>query len=88
MENLTVELPAVDADVNLRFPGGQEVIIRSRPSNADEGTAGSLDFCLPDGCAVSLWSGNKFAYGGVPELNKIVVELPGDDEWEWKEDDE
>lgn len=56
---LEIEVPKHDFDVVLRWPGGQEITIQARPSNADvNGYAGSFDIILPDDRAVSCHEGD------------------------------
>lgn len=56
-----IKMPKHDADVVLVFPGGQELLIQARPSNADGDYPGSLDIVLPDDQAVTNWKGDDMA---------------------------
>lgn len=85
---IPVDLPAHDADVVIRFPGGKELLIQARPSNADVNYNGSLDIVLPDDTVVTNWRGDDmesapeaFPGRGRPHertAKQLVVELPGD----------
>jgi hypothetical protein len=79
-----VEIPKHDHDVVLEFPGGREILIQSRPSNADKGNAGSLDIILPGHLLVTSWMGDDMqpAPAPLPErqedrlTHQLVMELP------------
>lgn len=53
-----ITMPNSDCDVVLAFPGGKELLIQARPSNADVGYNGSLDIILPDNQPVTNWEGD------------------------------
>jgi|GEM_PF-5610523 len=57
-----VELPRWDADVIIVFPGGEEMVIQARPSNADVNHNGSLDIILPTDQVVTAWKGDDMEH--------------------------
>jgi hypothetical protein len=85
-EEINVVLPEHDCDVTLHFPSGKTVQVQCRPSNADDGYNGSLDFILPDNMVVTNWYGDHMKEapaasnhpkGGHERLAKqLVTELP------------
>ena len=54
-----VKIPDHDCDVVLTFPGGKQIVVQSRPSNADVGYPGSLDIILPEDQWVTNWEGDN-----------------------------
>lgn len=80
------EMPKHDADVVVVFPGGKELIIQARPSNADEGYNGSLDIILPDDQVVINLKGDDMEPAPAADekcnntrvAKQLVTELPGD----------
>ncbi len=91
-EEIKVVLPKHDADVVIEFPGGEQLVIQARPSNADvdeEGNLynGSLDIILPDNQAVTAWKDDDMEpapefhpEGQHPETRwakQLVTDLPG-----------
>lgn len=80
-----VELPKADCDVVIVFPGGDELLIQARPSNADTDYNGSLDIILPDDQEVCCWIGSEMTpapavgrQAHVRLAEQLVTELPGD----------
>ena len=54
----TVIMPKCDCDLTIKFPGGEEITIQARPSNADVNCNGSLDIILPTDQPVTTWKGD------------------------------
>lgn len=52
------DAPDHDCDFIIKFPGGQQLVIQLRPSNADEGYQGSLDIILPYDQPVACFKGD------------------------------
>jgi hypothetical protein len=83
-KTIRVEMPVHDADVVVVFPGGAEVLIQARPSNADVNYNGSLDIILPDDqvCVCSVGDDMEPAPEvGRPnqrKMKQIWTDLPGD----------
>lgn len=80
-----VEMPDDrDSDVVLEFPGGSEVTIQARPSNADVDYNGSLDIILDRNRNVTNWEGDdmepSMAVGeeSTRLAKQLVTELPGE----------
>lgn len=87
-KEIVVQLPKHDADVVIEFPGGEQLTIQARPSNADVDYNGSLDIILPTDQAVTNWRGDDMEpapefhpEGQHPETRyakQLVTDLPGD----------
>lgn len=69
-EEKFIEVPENDCDITLRFPSGKEVVIQSRPSNADGDYLGSLDFILPENQLVTCWVGNDMKSAPAPNQER------------------
>jgi hypothetical protein len=85
-EEKIVVAPDHDFDVVIKFPGGKNLTIQARPSNADINYNGSLDIILPDDDNVTCWRGDDMEpsvqVGNRPEVRlakQLVMELPGAD---------
>ena len=82
--NFIIKMPKYDCDVTLRFPSGKEVVIQTRPSNAEGTYLGSLDFILPCNMQVTNWHGDDMSAapstGSNPEhirlAKQLVAEIP------------
>lgn len=78
-----------DCDVRIVFPGGKELLIEIRPSNAEEDYNGSLDIILPGNTCVECYKWSD-VYKPAKPINdnrhqqhiriakQLVAELPGD----------
>jgi hypothetical protein len=85
-QEIRVELPKHDADVVIVFPGGKELTVQARPSNADVDYNGSLDIILPDDQLVTAWQGDDMEDSVAPDESRqherrakqLVTDLPGD----------
>lgn len=81
-----IKLPRHDCDVILVFPGGKELTIQMRSSNADVNYNGSLDIILPENQLVTAWEGDDMKDSKAPNKRRqhqriakqFVAELPGD----------
>ena len=83
-----VELPKWDADVVIVFPGGEELVVQARPSNADVNYNGSLDIILPTDQVVTARKGDDMEHAPAiyPEYcpqatrcvaKQLAMNLPG-----------
>lgn len=76
------EAPDHDCDFIINFPGGKQLVIQLRPSNADEDYNGSLDFILPYNMNIVCFKGDDLQVADVvvsPNnlfAKQIVAELP------------
>ena len=85
-KEIRVELPPHDADVVIVFPGGPELVVQARPSNADRDYNGSLDVVLPADQLVTMWEGDDMATSKAPNearqhervAKQLVTTLFGD----------
>lgn len=88
-KEIAVDLPKHDCDVVIRFPGGKELIVQARPSNADVNSNGSLDFVLPQDQVVTCWKGDDMESAPpasdhmtkddhIRVIKQMATELPGD----------
>ena len=85
-KEIRVELPTIDADVVIVFPGGKEMVVQARPSNAEENYNGSLDIILPEDQLVLVWKGDDMEPSEAPYPDsqesrigkQFVTNLPGD----------
>lgn len=84
-KEIRVVAPIHDADVIIELPGGEEITVQLRPSNADENYNGSLDVILPHDTSVVCWKGDDMEDspqdGNKPNCRiakQLVCELPGD----------
>lgn len=75
--------PSHDSDIILSFASGQQIIIQSRPSNADGPYNGSLDIILPHPTHATSWRDDdlnpSIAIGNRQNCRttkQIMVELP------------
>jgi hypothetical protein len=85
-QEIRVDLPQHDADVVIVFPGGKELTVQARPSNADVNYNGSLDIILPDDQLVTAWQGDDMEDSVAPvegrqherRAKQLVTDLPGE----------
>lgn len=86
-KEIHVEMPDHDADVIITFPGGKQLTIQARPSNADRLSDGkiyngSLDVILPENQFVTTWKGDDMEPSEPSEqeecrlTKQMVMELP------------
>jgi hypothetical protein len=83
--NLRICIPTHDCDVAIELPGGKEITLQFRPSNADVHYNGSLDIILPDNDIVSCFEGDDLKKAETPEncrpheklAKQLVCTLPG-----------
>ena len=83
---IEVDLPKNDCDVIIKFPGGKQMVVQARPSNADVNYNGSLDIILPQDQVVTNWKGDDMesapqAFKGRAHermAKQLVTDLPGD----------
>ena len=85
-QEIDIDAPEHDCDINIKFPSGKIVTVQARPSNADEGYNGSLDIILPKNQCVTNWMGDDMS--SAPPFSKqknsaherlakqLVMELP------------
>lgn len=78
-----VILPDHDADVIIEFPGGKQLCIQARPSNADTNYNGSLDLILPEDMGTVCWKGDDMEPAEITgecevKAKQFVWELPGE----------
>lgn len=86
---IRVRVPRHDADVVIVFPGGKEICIQSRPSNADAEYNGSLDIVLPENREVTTWKNDDMEPSETIReerqheryMKQIAMELPGNFDW-------
>jgi len=76
-----IEVPEHDNDIILVFPNKKELVVQSRPTNADEKYNGSLDIILPDNDTVTIWKGDDMDEADVKGNSsyfgkQLVTELP------------
>jgi len=80
-----IAVPSHDCDIVLEFPGGKQMTIQCRPSNADTNYNGSLDILLPNNTCVCCWKGQDME--AAPQAkgkgrshermaDQLVMELP------------
>lgn len=80
-----VAVPKADHDVVIVLPGGKELTVQLRPSNADVNYNGSLDIILPDDDVVTCWRGDDMEAAPKGKgcraherlAKQLVTELPG-----------
>jgi hypothetical protein len=81
-----VFVPTEDHDVVIVFPGGKELTVQLRPSNADTNYNGSLDIILPENDVVTCWKGDDMQAAPKGKncrtherlAKQLVTQLPGD----------
>lgn len=86
MKKILVEMPKDDCDVTIRFPGGPELTIQARPSNANHSYNGSLDILLPKNQLVTSWIDSDMEESPAPDYRRqheritmqMAMDLPGD----------
>ena len=85
-KEIVVDVPKHDCDVLIRLPGGKQITVQLRPSNADVNYNGSLDIILPENNLVTCWRGDDMDASVAPDskqpherfCKQLVAELPGD----------